>query len=101
MQIVGTEASPKTFAGINVSTAPPLAINIPFTPPFGEFEILYYDTSLRIVRLWPSPPVATNHQPFHAFVHITLTNVALIFRTGQGYLGVNLRVDTSVGGANF
>jgi len=62
MNIRGTRAVPRNFGGVDVSRLPPLRLDLPVQPPFGEFEILYYDGDLRIVK------------------------------TGQGYFGVNRRV---------
>jgi len=62
MKVKGTRAVPRNFAGVDVSRLPPLKVDLPFNPPFGEFEVLFCDGDIRVVK------------------------------TGQGYLGVNRRV---------
>uniref|UniRef100_A0A6U5BKU0 Plastid lipid-associated protein/fibrillin conserved domain-containing protein n=2 Tax=Hemiselmis andersenii TaxID=464988 RepID=A0A6U5BKU0_HEMAN len=69
MNIKGTRAVPRNFAGVDVSRLPPLRLDLPVQPPFGEFEVLFYDGDLRVVR------------------------------TGQGYVGVNRRVASEGAGA--
>jgi hypothetical protein len=52
-------------AGFDLLPLPPLSLGLPAALPFGEFEVLYYDGGLRIIR------------------------------TGQGYMGVNQRIEKS------
>ena len=38
------------MAGVDLASAPPLKLQGPLAVPFGQFEVLYNDGSLRVVR---------------------------------------------------
>jgi len=61
LSLLGLSVQPGKVLGVDVAWLPPLALQLPAPAPFGEFQILYYDGELRVVR------------------------------TGQGYLGINSR----------
>eukprot|EP00277_Geminigera_cryophila_P021338 CAMPEP_0179481526 /NCGR_PEP_ID=MMETSP0799-20121207/59238_1 /TAXON_ID=46947 /ORGANISM="Geminigera cryophila, Strain CCMP2564" /LENGTH=93 /DNA_ID=CAMNT_0021294189 /DNA_START=25 /DNA_END=306 /DNA_ORIENTATION=- len=62
LQIKGTRLNAGKILNQDATWLPPLDFQLPAALPFGEFEILYYDGDLRVVK------------------------------TTQGYYGVNVRV---------
>ena len=62
LQLKGTSVQAAKLLNQDASILPPLALSLPASLPFGEFDILFYDGELRVVR------------------------------TTQGFYGVNVRV---------
>jgi hypothetical protein len=50
LKIAGVAFKPGQLAGINLASAPPLTVKGLLTLPFGDFECVYNDGSLRVVR---------------------------------------------------
>ena len=67
LKILGAGFNAQRLAGIDVSAAPPLRLQGPLAAPFGQFELLYNDGTLRVIR------------------------------TQQGYFSVNRRLDPEDG----
>jgi len=67
LQLLGTEFRAGKVLGVDLSAAPPLTLQRDLSLPFGSFEILYNDGSLRVVK------------------------------TAQGYWGVNKRLPPGEG----
>lgn len=67
LKIVGAGFNAQKVVGIDVSAAPPLRLQGPLAAPFGQFELLYNDGTLRVIR------------------------------TQQGYFSVNRRLDPADG----
>ena len=50
LSLSGLAIAPKQIAGVNLASAPPLKLQGPLSLPFGNFECMYNDGELRVVR---------------------------------------------------
>ena len=50
LKIAGVAFKPGQIAGINLDSAPPLTLKGLVTLPFGDFECIYNDGLIRVVR---------------------------------------------------
>ena len=50
LSLVGLSLLPRQIAGVNLAAAPPLTLQGPLTLPFGDFECVYNDGDVRVVR---------------------------------------------------
>ena len=50
LNLKGLEIAPKQIAGVNLAAAPPLTLQGPLSLPFGNFDCVFNDGGLRVVR---------------------------------------------------
>ena len=50
LNLKGLEVAPRQIAGVSLAAAPPLSLQGPLSLPFGNFECMYNDGDLRVVR---------------------------------------------------